>query len=97
MRLFKDSQLQEEITTLDLGVVSAGDKKKFTFWVLNDSNAKLENIKFQVSHKEVFILEAPTELSKKESSKLVVEWEPSVTVKQGLQTLLKISASELWS
>ena len=97
MKLYKDSDLQEEIVSLDLGIVTAGETKKYTYYVYNDTNAKLENIKFQVSHKEVFILEAPKELGSKESAKLVVEWEPSVTVKQGLKTLLKVQASELWS
>lgn len=97
MRIFKDSLLKEEIKTLDLGIVTAGEKKEFTFYVLNEKKATLKDIKFSVEHSEVKILSAPESLEPEQSKKLVIQWFPSVTLKQGLRTLLKYEASELWS
>lgn len=97
MKLFKDTELKEEIVTLDFGIVDAGGKKEYNFYVQNDSKAVLNNIDFAVIHPEVQIVSAPKTLKSQEVAKLVLEWNPSVTLKEGLKTTLKVSATELWS
>ena len=97
MKLYKDSNQKEEVSSLDLGIVIAGDTKKYDFYVVNDSKAVLENLNFDISHKEVKITSAPKVLKENEVGRLSIEWSPSVTIKEGLKTLLKIQATELWS
>ena len=64
MKLFKDLSLKEEIQTLDLGIVDAGTSEKFTYYVFNNKEAKLTNIKFTVDHSEVFVISSPKELKR---------------------------------
>lgn len=97
MKIYKDSSLKEEIKTLDLGVVDAGTTKEFSFYVLNDTVAKLENIVFDINNTEVAIKIAPSELKANSSGELVVAWSPSITLKKGLKTILNVKANEIYS
>lgn len=97
MKIFKDKELKEEIASLDLGIVTAGGRKEYEFFVLNDSRAHLKNITFEVSHVEVKVVAAPETLKEKEIGSLILAWSPSTTLKEGLKTVLRIQASELWS
>ena len=99
IRIYIDRDLTKEIQdkTFDLGIVPAGEVKKFEFWVLNDSRANLRILNFIIDHPEVRVAKAPTELKPDEAGRLILEWSPSVTLKQGLRATLKISGIELWS
>ena len=97
LRIYKDKELTQEIVSVfDLGIVPAGTIKSFTFWVLNDSSAKLKTLKFSIEHQEVKITKSPEELEAHENSQLVLSWSPSVTLKEGLKARLRISGIELW-
>lgn len=98
MKIFKDKKLTQEIKdeTFELGIVSAGEIKQFEFWVLNDSKAYLSKLDFIVNHREVKIIEAPIELDPNIGAKLVLEWSPSITLKEGLSAPIRITGVELW-
>lgn len=96
MKIYKDKNLTEEITDLDLGILEAGESKVYTYYIKNDSNAELKNLNFSVEHKEVKVIEAPKTLTTQASAELKIEWKASVTLKEGLKTPLKISGIELW-
>jgi len=96
MRIFKDKELMEEISILELGIVPAGEVKRFDFWVMNENNAFLKEILFTVEHQEVEVIEAPTELSPQEVNQLTIEWSPSITLKEGLKASLRYRATQLW-
>lgn len=96
MKIYKNKDLKEEIEVLDLGIVEAGDKKSFTFYVKNDSNAYLRNMEFMVDHAEVKVLRAPREMFADSSDEIIVEWNPSVNLKEGLKAQLLIKGQELW-
>jgi len=97
MKIYKDKNLTEEVTLdLDFGIVLAGEVKQFQFWVLNDLNAYLKDLKFEVEHEEVKVLEAPKELEAHAVSELIFEWSPSVTLKEGLKAKLNVTGIELW-
>jgi len=96
MKIFKNANLTDQITVLDLGIVKAGDSKQFVFYILNNSNASLKDLIFVVEHSEVNVIEAPKELLPNENNKLIIEWNPSITLKEGLKTKLKITGNELW-
>lgn len=96
MKLFKDKDLTKEIEVLDFEIVPAGKTERFRFYVLNDSGAYLKTLKFEVAHKEVKVIEAPDELAPQAEGELVLDWSPSVTLKEGLKAQLKISGIELW-
>lgn len=96
MKIYEDKALIKEIEILDLGIVPAGETKRFTFYVLNDSKAHLRILKFTVAHDEVKVIDAPEELTTQAKGELILEWSPSVTLKQGLKAQLRISGIELW-
>lgn len=97
MKIYKDKNLTQEIKDkADFGIVPAGETKRFKFWVLNDSSAKLIGLVFVVEHKELKIIEFPEELHSNSIGELLIEWSPSVTLKQGLRATLKVNGKELW-
>ena len=98
IKIYIDKELTKEIKdkTFDLGIVPAGETKQFEFWVLNDSRAHLRMLEFIAEHREVKVIEFPIELKPNEHAKLVLEWTPSITLKEGLKAVLRIRGIELW-
>ena len=97
MKLYKDRELKEEIEILNLGIVEAGEVASFVYYAYNETQAEMKTLLFKVDHPEVKIKTAPIELASKAIAELVIEWSPSVTLKQGLKARLNISGIELWS
>lgn len=97
MKIFKNKELTEEVEILDLGIVEAGNTATFTYYIYNETLAEMKNLIFKVESLEVKIISAPEELVSKAIAELVLEWHPSVTLKQGLKARLNISGIELWS
>ena len=96
MKIYKNKELTEEVEILDLGIVEAGSSETFTYYICNDTMAQMKNLIFKVESPEVKIVEAPKELISKAVAELVIEWSPSVILKQGLKARLNISGIELW-
>lgn len=97
MKIYTDINLTEEITdVLSLGTVQAGESKTFTFYVVNNSMALLQNLEFSIDHQEIKIVNFPESLSAQARDKFTVEWNPTVTLKEGLHAPLRIKCEELW-
>lgn len=98
MKIYKDKNLTKELegNIFDLGIVPAGESKEYNFWVLNESPSHLIDLKFIVEHDEVKILKYPKELHSNSVGELVIKWSPSVTLKQGLETKVRVTGKELW-
>lgn len=96
MKIFRDKEQSTEVSMLELGIVEAGEFEEYTFWIYNDSNAFLKNLKCVVEHEEVKMLECPRELPAFGVGEVRIRWSPLVTLKEGLKTKLKIRAKELW-
>jgi hypothetical protein len=96
MKIYKNKNKTEEVEILDFGILPAGETKQYTFWVFNDSMAFLRMLNFAVEHKEVKVIKAPVELMAHTGEELVLEWSPSITLKEGLKARLRISGIELW-
>lgn len=87
---------KELTTNFDLGIVEAGKSKEYSYYIVNDTVAELVDVKVEIAHKEVEIVTFPSKLKAGERGELTIKWSPSLTVKKGLQTLVKITGSELW-
>ena len=98
MKIYTDKQLTQEIVDniLDLGILFAGKTKQYKFWVFNDSKAFLQDLEFIANHREVKVIHAPITLDAHMSDELILEWTPSVTLKEGLKTILHVKGIELW-
>ena len=83
--------------TIPLGIVEAGKQKEFEFIIFNNTSAETTDIKIEIAHKEIEILDYPKELKANNSGILKIRWNPSLTIKQGLKTTVKLTASELYS
>ena len=91
------NQNNQEVEILDLGMVEAGDTKDYQYILYNNKSIDVIEIKVEISHKEVEVLDFPKELKGKESKTIKLSWSPSVTIKRGLKTLIKISGKELYT
>lgn len=96
MKYYSDRNLKHEIKTLKLGIVPAGDKRRFEFFVKNDTTGYLREIQFKISNNEVKVISAPNALDPGESGSLLVEWAPSITLKEGLDTQVHVLARALY-
>jgi hypothetical protein len=99
MKIYSDKELTKEIDSklFDLGIVKAGDTKQFEYFIKNDKkDCDYQNIQFACENKEISIISFPKSLKRNEIASLVVSWNPSVTLKSGLKTELKIEYWEIY-
>jgi len=105
MKIYKNKELtQEVVDILDLDIVQAGDTKEKTYYILNDTSAKIVDLNFslvlvdatRITNDEVFIVEAPTKLVSKEVGELIVKWDASVELEQGIKIGLNITGRRLF-
>ena len=97
MKIYTDSELKNEIQEFDLGIVRAGETKQYEYYLHNDTNAELRNLTCAVDNKEVKLVSVPTLMEAMQKTKIIIEWSPSVTIKQGLKCAFCIKGDELWS
>lgn len=96
MKIYKNSNLTEEVKILDLGIVMAGDKKDYEYFIYNDTEAKLVDLQFNIPNHEIVIKKAPTTLETKSSASLMFTWSPSINLKQGLKVEIQIKGFEIY-
>jgi hypothetical protein len=96
MKFYNAENSTAPIEELDLGTVEAGKTKDFQFFIHNDSEAFLDKIEISTDSSEVKIISAPKTLKANEKVSFFVQYSPSITLKQGLKTNIKISAYEIW-
>jgi hypothetical protein len=97
MKIYKDKELKNEISSLDLGIGLAGESYSFEYYILNNSNANLTDISCEINNKEVIISSFPKEIKANSNDKLSIVWKPSIDIKEGLRATLNINYFELWS
>jgi len=99
MKLYKDSELTKEVKhdKLDFGMVLAGDTQEYTYYVYNDTTAELASLSFNTENPEVKVIEAPEILKPFGSSVLKIKWSPSITLKEGLKSHLRVKGFEVYS
>ena len=95
IKIYIDKNLTQEIDgdELDLGIVSAGETEKFSFYIANESNHRFENLQFNVGNKEVKIIDFPKELLSRAVGELILEWTPSIDIIESLKTPIYIKGS----
>lgn len=96
MKIFKDAEMTTEVANLDFGTVDAGTTKQFTFFAYNEQKCEVQNLQFIFANKELTLVSAPSTLKELEKAELIVEWSPSITLKQGLKTFLEMKFYEVW-
>ena len=98
-QIFKDKELTEPVSDpIDLGKLKAGEKKQFVYYIFNSSVNPFDEVRFSVDNKEVKVISPIEEIdvAEKTSTKIILEWEPSIDVKRGLKTSLKIEGFEVF-
>ena len=95
-QIFADKELTKKIESpINLGKLKVGEEKEFTYYVFNSSMNPYEELEFSVDHKEVEVLSSPEDMEEKSSAKVVLKWKPSVDIRRGLKTSLKIEGFEV--
>ena len=85
-----------EITEVNLGIVKAGETEQYSYILYNDSPREVIDIQVEVVDDEVTVTEAPEKMAPDSKKELKLSWSPSLTVKKGLKSLIKVTASELY-
>ena len=96
MKIFKTADLKEEVTLFDFDIVTAGDTKTIEYFMKNDTEALVVDLKCSIANNDVKILKAPTKLNSGEVASLVLKWSPAVTLRKGLKTEFHISGTEIY-
>ena len=85
-----------EITTLDMGILEAGKKKVFDFFLSNDSGGKAVDINVEIAHDEIEVVEHVKTLAPGEKGPLKVRWKADAKVKKGVKAVVRVTAKELY-
>ena len=92
----------KEVFVLDLGRVKIGESKEYEYMLENETKWDVEEIELSLNDienkpvTEIEFLEAPKELKAYQKALLRFKWTPSIEIKMGLKTQLKIKALEIW-
>jgi hypothetical protein len=100
MKFYKDLAHKEEITEskIEFPVIDAGDTRKHTIYLQNDSKAELMDIKFEISDKEheIKILKAPEFMKESGDGELVIEITAKVDVEAKVSGILSYKANKIF-
>jgi len=101
MKLYSDAELKHEIRSIYFGEVKAGETKKVTIWVHNDTEALYTNLEFKIKDdilqaREVKIENPPITIQPGATESLVLSWTASKTLKQALEVTLLIFGDEVY-
>lgn len=91
MKLYMDKDLQEEIVTVDLGILQAGSSKEIVIYCLNDTKAMLIGLSFTAEGLEV---NGPNILGPGQSGSITIHWSTDLTLRKPLETELTITGIE---
>jgi len=86
----------QDVKSIDLGIVEAGTTKEYTYTLFNDTIADAIEIKIEIPNPEVAITSSPKELKANTRAPLILKWSPSLTLKKGLKTVFKLTGKELY-
>ena len=86
----------KEIDKIDLGILEAGKTKTYTYTVYNETEAEVIDIKFVLGNKEVTVIKSPQKMYPKGKDEITLQWAPSLSVKKGLKTTIKLTGTELY-
>jgi hypothetical protein len=97
MKMYTDPELKNEMKSINFGIVDAGTCKDLKVYILNDSDAMLTNLKFQLPVIEgLIIVDAPITIQSKQKAVLTLKWCPTMKFKQALVVTLGISGDEVY-
>ena len=68
----------------------------FTFYLLNESEAKLSEIKVLIDHPEIKVTKCPKEMVESSKDILEIKWSPSITLKKPLKVSFVIEDEALY-
>ncbi len=96
--IFEDKELTNPVPDpIDLGKLKAGEKKQYTFYVFNSNVNPHDEVKFFVDHEEVEVVfpEEKIDMAEKSSTKIILEWKPTIDIKRGLKATIQIDSFEV--
>lgn len=96
MKIYKNKELTIEVDTeLDLGIVDAGKSKTYNYYIVNETSNDYVDLVVSTISDELEVVQHPTQIKAHESSKVILKWTPSVTVKKGLKTNILFDFAEI--
>lgn len=93
-KIFKDGDRKERIEFIDLGVIPAGETKRYEIYVLNDSELYCKKLIFKVDNQmgeDVKVLQAPETMNSGTFEKVIIEWTARADLIKSLRGNFNIS------
>lgn len=91
---------KEVVGPIDLGMVEVGETQQYEFVLFNENQSIVEDIKIEfdntVEKEDIQIIKAPIFLEQKEKAPFIFSWTPSLKVKLGLKTNVRIHGREIF-
>lgn len=94
MKYFIDATCLQELNTLDLGEILAGEIKREVIYVKNDTKAHVRNIKVEAIGVE--LLSYPLMLAPNEVKQIIIIWNSTLEIKEPIKAKLIISSEEVY-
>ena len=93
-KIFKDGDRKERIEFIDLGIIPAGEVKKYELYVLNDSELYCQKLHFKVENQmgeQVKVLQCPETMNPGDFEKVIIEWTARADLIKSLKANFNIS------
>jgi hypothetical protein len=94
MKIYRDSNLSQEISLVDFGRVELGKNASQIFYLFNENNSTLS---IRLTSDKVSISPQLATLKKNDKVSVAVAWNPVLTAKESLQTEIKIEGEEIFN
>ena len=96
MKIYKDKNRLQEVTSISFGEVEAGQTQDIILYLYNETKALLRNLNIKVSHSDVKIVSAPTQILPESIETLRLRWLPSLIIKKKLECSINIVGEEIY-
>jgi len=95
MKIFKDLQMNNEISSIDFGNVSLHSDGSQNFVLYNENNSVL-TVKLSSNSDKISLSHTFVTLKKGEKVSINISWRPSLSLKESLKSIVNIMGEEIF-
>ena len=94
IKLYLDEKMEQQLNSIDFGDVEAGESKKLTLYLYNDSEHEVTDLKYSCDDKFIHFTESPEKVLPKETVSFIVEWSPALNLRKALESEITVKGIE---
>jgi len=100
MKLYDDISMKNQITSIYLGEVEAGQQKEIRVYLFNDTDGYFKDLKYSFPKlprtETLEIIDAPIYIDPHSAKPLTIRWKPSANFRKALELQLDITGKEVF-